>query len=81
MNSTGIDAGEDASNDLRQRAMRLSAYMAGGQLNAAVEIIFAADQARNGRFTLQEYDRLAKIVDVAAAAAKRYREAGENGCS
>jgi len=78
MKHAGIDAGENASNDLRQRAMRLSAYMASGQLNAAVEIIFAADQARNGRFTLQEYDQLARIVDVAAAAAKHYRETGEN---
>jgi hypothetical protein len=67
--------GRNHSRDLRERAMRLSSSMSCQDMGDTLEIIFSADQRNDGRFTLQEYDRLMVIVDAAADAAKAKREA------
>jgi hypothetical protein len=65
--------GHNHSRDLRERAMRLSSSMSCQDMGDTLEIIFSADQRNDGRFTLQEYDRLIAIVDAAANVAKAKR--------
>jgi hypothetical protein len=61
----------EASNALRERVMRLSFGMSADMLGEALDLIFKADTANEGRFTTEQFNRLADIAATTAGRKER----------
>jgi hypothetical protein len=56
----------EASDALREHVMRLSFELSSDMLSEALDLIFKADVANDGRFTSAQFDRLAAIAATTA---------------
>jgi hypothetical protein len=56
----------ETSDALRERVMRLSFGMSADMLGEALDLIFKADTANEGRFTTEQFNRLAEIAATTA---------------
>jgi hypothetical protein len=56
----------ETSDALRERVMRLSFELPSDMLSEALDLIFKADMTNDGRFTREQFDRLATIAATTA---------------
>jgi hypothetical protein len=56
----------ETSDAMRERVMRLSFELPSDMLSEALDLIFKADVANDGRFTTEQFNRLAAIAATTA---------------